>query len=205
MAVERLDLFEMEGRTTTEKWISLQEGCERAGISDRRMPRLIQSGAIRGEQVKGEWRVDLGSVESWMAMHRVSNGDLTGIDLDRPERDSTDLLNTVLSLRLWSILSLAKRLHVTAQAVQRWSVVGVPERFIPVLCELLSGTDELSDTKRIADQLVGLPEARAWSIVNATDREWQDTTGRDCVTADVRTRRIRMSIKDGIVRSASAG
>jgi hypothetical protein len=188
-----------------ENWVPLRDACEKAGVSDRRMPRLIQSGAIRGTQVEGEWRLFLGSVDSWIAMHRVSNRDLTGIDLARPERDRADLLNQVLNLRLWSIAGLAKRLQVTAQAVQRWTVVGVPERFIPMLCDLLAGTDELSDTKRIADQLVGLSEERAWSIVDATDREWRDTTGGDWVTGDVRTRRVRVSIKDGIIRAALAG
>lgn len=195
----------MGSSPATEKWIPLRDACEKAGVSDRRMPRLIQSGAIRGTQVEGEWRVYQGSVDSWMAMHRVSNEDLTGIDLDRPERDSTELLEQVLHLRSWNLAGLARELHVTAQAVQRWSVVGVPERFIPMLCGLLAGTDELSDTKRIADQLIGLPEVRAWSIVNSTDREWQDTTGDDWVTADLRTRRVRVSVRDGIVRAASAG
>jgi hypothetical protein len=169
------------------------------------MPRLILSGAITGTHVEDEWKVYQGSVDSWIAVHRVADGDLTGINLDRPERGSTELLEQVLNLRSWNLASLARKLHVTAAAVQRWSVVGVPERFIPVLCGLLAGTDELSDTKRIADQLVGLPETRAWSIVNSTDREWQDTTGDDWVTADVRTRRIRLSIKDGIIRAALAG
>ena len=188
-----------------EKWIPVTDACEKAGISHRRMLRLLESGDLKGEQVGDEWNVAEESVEEWMAAHRVEDRDLDGINLERPDRATTEMLEQVLALRWWTVATLATKLHVTADAVRRWSVVGVPDRFVPVLEQMLAGADELADTKQLADQLIGLPEARAWAIVNATEREWEDITGAHMVTADLRTRRIRVSIRDGVVRKASGG
>ena len=188
-----------------EKLIPVENACQRAGISHRRMTRLLETGELIGEQIGDKWNVREDSLDAWMAAHRVAADDLEGINLERPDRATTEMLQQVLALRWWSVATLATKLQVTADAVRRWSVVGVPDRFVPVLEEMLVGTDELADTKQLADQLIGLPEARAWSIVNAMDREWEDITGDHRVAADLHTRRIRVSIRDGVVRKASGG
>jgi hypothetical protein len=70
---------------------------------------------------------------------------------------------------------------------------------------LLSSDNQLEVTKDLASQIVGMPEDEAWSIVAAAQREWADTTGATAVTLDLRTRRVRVTIVDGLVRNAYGG
>jgi hypothetical protein len=63
----------------------------------------------------------------------------------------------------------------------------------------------LTATKALASQLIGMDEDAAWSIVRAANREWEDATGADVVTADLRAKRIRVVVEDGIIRNAIGG
>ena len=86
-----------------ENWIPVTDACERAGISHRRMLRLLESGVLKGEQAGDEWTVAEESVEEWMAAHRVEDRDLDGINLERPDRATTEMLEQVLALRWWTV------------------------------------------------------------------------------------------------------
>lgn len=185
--------------------LSAREACQLTGLSYQRMLAFLESGEIAGEHKKGDWTVTRKVLDRWIDEHRVVNDNLEWVGLVRPERSGDEALQQLLTMPGWGVEPLACKLQVSAKEIEGWTEIGVPDRFAPVLDELLAGPDELADTRRLATQLVGTPEREAWSIVKATGREWQDITGATAVTADLRSRRVRVYIEGGVVRSASGG
>jgi hypothetical protein len=74
-----------------------------------------------------------------------------------------------------------------------------------VILPSTAGKDDLATTKALASQLIGMSEDDAWSIVAAAGREWQDISGANAVTADLRVKRIRVAVADGVIRNATGG
>jgi hypothetical protein len=69
----------------------------------------------------------------------------------------------------------------------------------------LSPEDQLAGTRNLAAEILGMPEDQARSIVTAAGRQWADITGATWLTADLRLRRVRVRVVDGLVRDADAG
>lgn len=61
--------------------------------------------------------------------------------------------------------------------------------------------EELAITRRLANEIIGLTAQRARAKVEAAGRQWAE----NCVTDDLGSHRVRVTVEDGVVTKASGG